>query len=158
MSTEKITKALDAIPDDFVLSQRKTGDVALNTLISEYNAMAMASSSLTEIKEESTGKDLKEAIDKLSYEERIQLIHDYLSECGRISSDADFNKKMNRFKLRFIQIAAVTILVLFVAVIAGVVTSGIYRNEINSNEITNIFMRLVNNVLNIFFGAKPAVD
>ena len=65
---------------------------------------------------------------------------------------------MNRFKLRFIQIAAVTILVLFVAVIAGVVTSGIYRNEINSNEITNIFMRLVNNVLNIFFGAKPAVD
>ena len=76
-NSEMITKGLKNIRNDFVLSNRKEDDAGLTRLIEEYNTIAKKNSNYPDITGEMTGKDIKEAINKMTFEEKLLLERDY---------------------------------------------------------------------------------
>ena len=64
-NSEMITKGLKNIRNDFVLNNRKEDDAGLTRLIDEYNNIAKKNSNYSDITGEMTGKEIKEAINKI---------------------------------------------------------------------------------------------
>lgn len=157
-NSEMITKGLKNIRNDFVLSNKKEDDAGLNRLVDEYNNIAKKNSNYSDITGEMTGKEIKEAINKLTFEEQMIVIYGYLCGSGKVSEILDYDQEVKKFRINFLWWAAYAFLFLFVAVIGGVITAGIIRNDINTNELLSIFMSLVNKVTDIWFASKPVIE
>ena len=105
-----------------------------------------------------TGKDIKEAINKMTFEEQMIVIYGYLCGSGKVNEILDYEQEVKKFRINFLWWAGYAFLFLFIAVIGGVITAGIIRNDINTNELLRIFMSLVNKITDIWFTGKPVVE
>lgn len=157
-NSEMITKGLKNIRNDFVLSNKKEDDAGLTRLIDEYNNIAKKNSNYSDITGEMTGKEIKEAINKLTFEEQMIVIYGYLCGSGKVSEILDYDQEVKKFRINFLWWAGYAFLFLFIAVIGGVITAGIIRNDINTNELLRIFMSLVNKITDIWFADKPVIE
>ncbi len=157
-NNELVTQGLSQIPDDFIISQRKDTDTGLKRLIEEYNHIADAQSIYPEIDDEMSGAVLKAAINRMTFEEQLQIIYSFQAGLGKVDEHLDYDKEVKRFRLNFIRWLGYLTLFLVVAVTGGVIAAGVIRNDINTNEFIRIFMAFVNKVTDIWITGKPVID
>lgn len=149
--SEIINKGLKDIPDDLILSYRKSEDKALDNLIKEYNKISAKNSNMQDALEEHTGRDLKNLLEKVSYPVRVNLVCRYLHDSGIIESDVDYIKEMKLLKLKIFRYGALIAGGLFIFITTGVVTVGLSRNQIDSNGFLNGIMNFFKELANLFF-------
>lgn len=156
--SELVTKGLYSIPDDFIISNRKDGDNGLKRLVEEYEECANNHSVYPEITEETTARDLKLAISKMTFEQQIEIVYGYMAGAGKVEEHLDYDKEVKRFRFQFVKISSWIFMFLVVMIIGGVVTAGIIRNDISTNEFLKLFMDLVNKITEIWITGKPTVE
>lgn len=157
-TSELIRKGLATLPDDFILAERKDTDNGLKRLLEEYEDCTSRNSAYESINSIQTGRDLKTAMSKMTFEEQMEIIYGYLVAVGRVEEHLDYDKEVKRFRFRFLKWGAFSLLFLFVATVGGVVAAGVIRNDIDSNEFLKMFMGLVNTATEIWFTGKPHVE
>ena len=145
--SEIINKGLKDIPDDLILSYRKSDDKALDNLITEYNKISAKNSNMLDITEEHTGKDLKNALEKVSYPIRVNLVCRYMHDANIIESDLDYIKEVKLLKLKVFRYGALVVGGLFIFITTGVVTVGLSRNQIDSNGFLNGLMNFISELV-----------
>lgn len=156
--SEVVSRGLEKIPDGLLLASRREGDAGLNNLIKEYGEMAEKDSTMPDILDDHLASDLKKAISDLEYVKQIELVYVYLAGSGRLSEWIDTEREVRKFKVNMLWWGGFTILFLFVFIVGGVVTAGVMRNNIDTNNLLNSFMELVNHLVDFFGTGKPVID
>ena len=152
-----VDRALEQIPDDFIVKNKREKEEGITKLLSTYKKYSDKSSFYPEITPESTGYEIKEAIKKMKFVEQIEMAYIFLLYSGKLHEVFDYEQETKRWRIRFLQWGGYTVLFLFVAIIGGVVTAGVIRNDIDSNEFIRMFMDLVNKFTEMFVTGTPQV-
>jgi len=152
-----VDRALEQIPDDFIVRNKREKEEGITKLLSTYKKYSDKSSFYPEITPESTGYEIKEAIKKMKFVEQIEMAYIFLLYSGKLHEVFDYEQETKRWRIRFLQWGGYTVLFLFVAIIGGVVTAGVIRNDIDSNEFIRMFMDLVNKFTEMFVTGTPQV-
>ena len=145
-----VDRALEQIPDDFVVKNKREKEEGITKLLSTYKKYSDKSSFYPVITDETTGYEIKEAIKKMKFVEQIEMAYIFLLYSGKLHEVFDYEQETKRWRIRFLQWGGYTVLFLFVAIIGGVVTAGVIRNDIDSNEFIRMFMDLVNKFTEMF--------
>lgn len=152
-----VDRALEQIPDDFVVKNKREKEEGITKLLSTYKKYSDKSSFYPEITPDTTGYEIKEAIKKMKFVEQIEMAYIFLLYSGKLHEVFDYEQETKRWRIRFLQWGGYTVLFLFVAIIGGVVTAGVIRNDIDSNEFIRMFMDLVNKFTEMFVTGTPQV-
>nr|DAK28537.1 MAG TPA: hypothetical protein [Caudoviricetes sp.] len=152
-----VDRALEQIPDDFIVKNKREKEEGITKLLSTYKKYSDKSSFYPEITPETTGYEIKEAIKKMKFVEQIEMAYIFLLYSGKLHEVFDYEQETKRWRIRFLQWGGYTVLFLFVAIIGGVVTAGVIRNDIDSNEFIRMFMDLVNKFTEMFVTGTPQV-
>lgn len=152
-----VDRALEQIPDDFIVRNKREKEEGITKLLSTYKKYSDKSSFYPEITPESTGYEIKEYIKKMKFVEQIEMAYIFLLYSGKLHEVFDYEQETKRWRIRFLQWGGYTVLFLFVAIIGGVVTAGVIRNDIDSNEFIRMFMDLVNKFTEMFVTGTPQV-
>ena len=152
-----VDRALEQIPDDFIVKNKREKEEGITKLLSTYKKYSDKSSFYPEITPETTGYEIKEAIKKMKFVEQIEMAYIFLLYSGKLHEVFDYEQETKRWRIRFLQWGGYTVLSLFVAIIGGVVTAGVIRNDIDSNEFIRMFMDLVNKFTEMFVTGTPQV-
>lgn len=156
--SELVTKGLSSIPDDFIISKRKDGDNGLKRLVEEYEEYVNRHSIYPEISEDTTAKDLKLTISKMTFEQQIEIIYAFMAGTGKVEEYFDHDKEVKRFRFQFIKISSFIFMFLIVMIIGGVIAAGIIRNDISTNDFLKLFMDLINKITEILITGKPTIE
>lgn len=152
-----VDRALEQIPDDFVVKNKREKEEGITKLLSTYKKYSDKSSFYPEITPDTTGYEIKEAIKKMKFVEQIEMAYIFLLYSGKLHEVFDYEQETKRWRIRFLQWGGYSLLFLFVAIIGGVVTAGVIRNDIDSNEFIRMFMDLVNKFTEMFVTGTPQV-
>lgn len=152
-----VDRALEQIPDDFVVKNKREKEEGITKLLSTYKKYSDKSSFYPEITPDTTGYEIKEYIKKMKFVEQIEMAYIFLLYSGKLHEVFDYEQETKRWRIRFLQWGGYTVLFLFVAIIGGVVTAGVIRNDIDSNEFIRMFMDLVNKFTEMFVTGTPQV-
>lgn len=152
-----VDRALEQIPDDFVVKNKREKEEGITKLLSTYKKYSDKSSFYPVITDETTGYEIKEYIKKMKFVEQIEMAYIFLLYSGKLHEVFDYEQETKRWRIRFLQWGGYTVLFLFVAIIGGVVTAGVIRNDIDSNEFIRMFMDLVNKFTEMFVTGTPQV-
>lgn len=152
-----VDRALEQIPDDFIVKNKREKEEGITKLLSTYKKYSDKSSFYPEITPETTGYEIKESIKKMKFVEQIEMAYIFLLYSGKLHEVFDYEQETKRWRIRFLQWGGYTVLFLFVAIIGGVVTAGVIRNDIDSNEFIRMFMDLVNKFTEMFVTGTPQV-
>ena len=152
-----VDRALEQIPDDFIVKNKREKEEGITKLLSTYKKYSDKSSFYPEITPDTTGYEIKEAIKKMKFVEQIEMAYIFLLYSGKLHEVFDYEQETKRWRIRFLQWGGYTVLFLFVAIIGGVVTAGVIRNDIDSNEFIRMFMDLVNKFTEMFVTGTPQV-
>lgn len=152
-----VDRALEQIPDDFIVKNKREKEEGITKLLSTYKKYSDKSSFYPEITPETTGYEIKEAIKKMKFVEQIEMAYIFLLYSGKLHEVFDYEQETKRWRIRFLQWGGYSLLFLFVAIIGGVVTAGVIRNDIDSNEFIRMFMDLVNKFTEMFVTGTPQV-
>nr|DAS63909.1 MAG TPA: hypothetical protein [Caudoviricetes sp.] len=152
-----VDRALEQIPDDFIVKNKREKEEGITKLLSTYKKYSDKSSFYPEITPDTTGYEIKEAIKKMKFVEQIEMAYIFLLYSGKLHEVFDYEQETKRWRIRFLQWGGYTVLFLFVAIIGGVVTAGVIRNDIDSNEFIRMFMDLVNKFTEMFITGTPQV-
>ena len=152
-----VDRALEQIPDDFVVKNKREKEEGITKLLSTYKKYSDKSSFYPVITDETTGYEIKEYIKRMKFVEQIEMAYIFLLYSGKLHEVFDYEQETKRWRIRFLQWGGYTVLFLFVAIIGGVVTAGVIRNDIDSNEFIRMFMDLVNKFTEMFVTGTPQV-
>ncbi len=152
-----VDRALEQIPDDFIVKNKREKEEGITKLLSTYKKYSDKSSFYPEITPETTGYEIKEYIKRMKFVEQIEMAYIFLLYSGKLHEVFDYEQETKRWRIRFLQWGGYTVLFLFVAIIGGVVTAGVIRNDIDSNEFIRMFMDLVNKFTEMFVTGTPQV-
>lgn len=152
-----VDRALEQIPDDFIVKNKREKEEGITKLLSTYKKYSDKSSFYPEITPDTTGYEIKEAIKKMKFVEQIEMAYIFLLYSGKLHEVFDYEQETKRWRIRFLQWGGYSLLFLFVAIIGGVVTAGVIRNDIDSNEFIRMFMDLVNKFTEMFVTGTPQV-
>lgn len=152
-----VDRALEQIPDDFIVKNKREKEEGITKLLSTYKKYSDKSSFYPVITDETTGYEIKEYIKRMKFVEQIEMAYIFLLYSGKLHEVFDYEQETKRWRIRFLQWGGYTVLFLFVAIIGGVVTAGVIRNDIDSNEFIRMFMDLVNKFTEMFVTGTPQV-
>ena len=152
-----VDRALEQIPDDFIVRNKREKEEGITKLLSTYKKYSDKSSFYPVITDETTGYEIKEYIKRMKFVEQIEMAYIFLLYSGKLHEVFDYEQETKRWRIRFLQWGGYTVLFLFVAIIGGVVTAGVIRNDIDSNEFIRMFMDLVNKFTEMFVTGTPQV-
>lgn len=152
-----VDRALEQIPDDFIVKNKREKEEGITKLLSTYKKYSDKSSFYPVITDETTGYEIKEYIKRMKFVEQIEMTYIFLLYSGKLHEVFDYEQETKRWRIRFLQWGGYTVLFLFVAIIGGVVTAGVIRNDIDSNEFIRMFMDLVNKFTEMFVTGTPQV-
>lgn len=160
-----IESVLRDIPDEFVLAERKPGDVALNRLIDDYKSVCRRYSYLPSCDRVVTGRDLKDALGKINHDILLNMLARYqrnhLSHGTMSMSEVDEGDELlvsRKTKEWLVKYIALTLVVTFCMLSVIVIGFGAIRGEVDANGWANGFMKVFSMFIDIFFGApvRPA--
>jgi hypothetical protein len=147
MSNEFIEVALEVIENDRQLGQRRDGAAPVVDLMRGYNEMISALGSdqhLPVITDESTGRDLKNAICKLEVKHQMVLLLEFNENMKRATGPYGYESLKERdertLRHRIIYACVVAFLVILVSgAIGGVVALGVLSGEFKNPIATTYF-------------------
>jgi hypothetical protein len=82
-----VQRVLKGISDTRAVSDHKPGRLPLDDLVDEYNEKSAHVAELPTIEPTSTGKELKESIEKMDPEDQVWLLYRYLQRCDDLPKD-----------------------------------------------------------------------
>jgi hypothetical protein len=80
-----VERVLKRISDTRSVTDHKPGQLPVDALVEAYNQKAIHVDELPNIKPESTGRELKDAIELMEPEDQVEMLHVYLLHSGEVS-------------------------------------------------------------------------
>jgi hypothetical protein len=147
-----VKAVLCGVSDTRLLADHKPSAAPLHNLIKVYREKSAHNDNAPNLTDLSTGLDLKEGIEKLSEEDQIVLLHQYLVDSKRILPEETPAQIEDRQLKRFVIKAAVWIIGFIAVMLFGAVTAIAYRSGVlPSNEVIGTFLEFAGEIVHVIF-------